>query len=197
MLAPLTEDGVRALAGDSAVDPAELHRQTGGNPFFVSEVLAAGGMGVPESVRDAVLSRAAGLGPAARELLDTAAVIGMRAETDLLGALAQDGVEECLAAGVLQRDERGVAFRHELARQAVEEAIEPLRRAELHRQSPRRARASSRLPITPGSRTTPRARATRPQHWSTRRRPARRRPSAAPTGRPRPSTHGRSASLTS
>ena len=133
MLAPLTEDGVRALAGDSAVDPAELHRQTGGNPFFVSEVLASGGLGVPESVRDAVLSRAAGLGPAARELLDTAAVIGMRAETDLLGELAQDGVEECLAAGVLQRDERGVVFRHELARQAVEEAIEPLRRAELHR----------------------------------------------------------------
>ncbi len=133
MLAPLTEDAVRALAGDSAVDPAELHRQTGGNPFFVSEVLAAGGTGVPESVRDAVLSRAAGLGPAARGLLDTAAVIGMRAETDLLSALAQDGVEECLAAGVLQRDERGVAFRHELARQAVEEAIEPLRRAELHR----------------------------------------------------------------
>ena len=44
MLVPLTEHAVRALAGDSAVDPAELHRQTGGNPFFVSEVLAAGGM---------------------------------------------------------------------------------------------------------------------------------------------------------
>ena len=57
----------------------------------------------------------------------------MRADAELLGALVQNGVEECLAAGVLQRDERGVAFRHELARQAVEEAIEPLRRAELHR----------------------------------------------------------------
>ena len=131
-LLPLTEDGVRALAEDSAVDPGQLHRRTGGNPFFVTEVLAAGVSGVPESVRDAVLSRAAGLSPAARELLDAAAVIGMRAEAELLGALAKDGVEECLAAGVLQRDERGVAFRHELARQAVEEAIEPLRRAELH-----------------------------------------------------------------
>ena len=130
---PLTEDGVRALAGESPVDPAQLHHRTGGNPFFVTEVLAAGGTGVPESVRDAVLSRAARLGPAARELLDTAAVIGMRAEADLLGGLVQEGVEECLAAGVLQRDERGVAFRHELARQAVEEAIEPLRRADLHK----------------------------------------------------------------
>lgn len=144
-LMPLTEDGVRALAADSPVDPGQLHRRTGGNPFFVTEVLAAGGSGVPESVRDAVLARAARLGPAARELLDTAAVIGLRAEAELLSALAQDGVEECLAAGVLQRDERGVAFRHELARQAVEEAIEPLRRAELHR---RVLAAVSELPAT-------------------------------------------------
>jgi DNA-binding CsgD family transcriptional regulator/tetratricopeptide (TPR) repeat protein len=132
-LAPLTEDGVRILAGDSRVDPEELHRRTGGNPFFVTEALAAGGTGVPESVRDAVLARASHLGSSARELLDTAAVIGMRVETDLLGAIAQEGVEECLAAGVLQRDENGLAFRHELARQAIEEAIEPLRRADLHR----------------------------------------------------------------
>jgi DNA-binding CsgD family transcriptional regulator/tetratricopeptide (TPR) repeat protein len=132
-LMPLTEDGVRALAEDSSVDPGQLHRRTGGNPFFVTEVLAAGGSGVPESVRDAVLSRAARLGPAARELLDTAAVIGMRAEVELLGAVVHEGVEECLAAGVLQRDGRGVAFRHELARLAVEEAIEPLRRADMHK----------------------------------------------------------------
>ena len=42
-LPPLTEDGVRALAEGSDVDAHELFRQTGGNPFFVTEVLAAGG----------------------------------------------------------------------------------------------------------------------------------------------------------
>ena len=132
-LAPLSEDGVRALAEDSSVDAAALHRLTGGNPFFVTEVLAAGEDGVPESVRDAVLARIAPLTPPAKELLETAAVIGLRAEAEILGAIAKDGVEECLAAGVLQRDEHGVAFRHELARLAVAEAIDPLRRAELHR----------------------------------------------------------------
>ena len=113
-------------------------------------------------MRDAVLSRAARLGTAASELLDTAAVIGMRAETELLGALAKDGVEECLAAGVLQRDERGVAFRHELARQAVEEAIEPLRRADLHR---RVLAALSELPATDHARLAHHAEgsATRPR----------------------------------
>ena len=134
--------------------------------------------------------------PAARELLDTAAVIGMRADAELLGALVQAGVEECLAAGVLQRDERGVAFRHELARQAVEEAIEPLRRAELHRRvlaALRRAPCGrSRTSRAPRRGLGRRGRSAR----STRKRPARRQPNVAPTGRPRPSTHGRSASLT-
>ena len=60
-LMPLTEKASARSPKDSPVDPAELHRRTGGNPFFVTEVLAAGGTGVPESVRDAVLSRAARL----------------------------------------------------------------------------------------------------------------------------------------
>ena len=45
---------------------AELHRRTAGNPFFVTEVLAAGRREIPETVRDAVLARAARLDDAAR-----------------------------------------------------------------------------------------------------------------------------------
>jgi DNA-binding CsgD family transcriptional regulator/tetratricopeptide (TPR) repeat protein len=134
-LPPLSEEGVRSLARGSDLDAGDLHRQTGGNPFFVTEVLAAGGTGVPSSVRDAVLARASRLEVAAREVLDAAAVIGMTAE---LGSLEQvlgespRGLDECLAAGVLQSVGGGVGFRHELARRVVEEAIDPLRRTELH-----------------------------------------------------------------
>jgi DNA-binding CsgD family transcriptional regulator/tetratricopeptide (TPR) repeat protein len=134
-LAPLSEAGVRALADGSDVDPGELYRLTGGNPFFVTEVLAAGSTAVPESVRDAVLARASQLGPAARKVLDAAAVVGGRAELQVLEAVLDEqpaGLEECLAAGVLQSGAGEIAFRHELARRAVEEALEPLRRARLH-----------------------------------------------------------------
>jgi predicted ATPase len=134
-LAPLTEDGVRTLARGSDIDPAELYRLTGGNPFFATEVLAAGSTGVPESVRDAVLARAARLGPAARGVLETAAVVGIRVELPLLEAILGEpstALEECLAAGVLQSGNAEIAFRHELARRAVEEALEPLQRARLH-----------------------------------------------------------------
>ena len=86
----LSEAAVRALAHDSAFDAAALHRHTGGNPFFVAEVLAAGERGIPATVRDAVLARAARLPEPARDALDAAAVIGFRSEpwllTELLGA---------------------------------------------------------------------------------------------------------------
>jgi DNA-binding CsgD family transcriptional regulator/tetratricopeptide (TPR) repeat protein len=136
VLPPLSVEAVRELAADAAVDPTELHRRTGGNPFFVTEVLAAGGAGMPATVRDAVLARTARLDLAAREALDAAAVVGSPAELTLLEAVLGEGVaalDDCIASGVLRADAGSVAFRHELARTAVEEAIPPHRRLDLHR----------------------------------------------------------------
>ncbi len=134
-LAPLSEEGVHVLARDSEVDASELYRQTGGNPFFVTEVLAAGGTGVPSSVRDAVLARAARLDAPARDVLDAVAVLGTVTDVSTLEkALGGPprGLDGCLAAGVLQSVDGGVGFRHELARRAVEDVLDPARRAELH-----------------------------------------------------------------
>ena len=78
-LAPLSADAVRRLAGSSGLDAAELYRLTGGNPFYVTEVLQAGMSEVPAAARDAVLARGARLSGEAREVLDTAALTGTRA----------------------------------------------------------------------------------------------------------------------
>ena len=43
-------------------------------------------------------------------------------------------IDECLRAGMLRDDGRGVRFRHELARLAVERAVPAARRVQLHRQ---------------------------------------------------------------
>jgi DNA-binding SARP family transcriptional activator len=55
-LAPLSVDALRRLAGVDDAEATEIHRVTRGNPFFVTEVLDAGGDGVPATVRDAVLA---------------------------------------------------------------------------------------------------------------------------------------------
>ena len=137
-LAPLSVDAVARLAAPHGVDAAELYRRTAGNPFFVTEALAAGGAALPATVRDAVLARVAALSPPARRLLDGAAIVAGVVELPLLEALAGDAVEhleECLSCGVLGPAGAGVAFRHDLARVAVEETLAPHRRLELHRRA--------------------------------------------------------------
>jgi len=137
-LAPLSLAAVAELAGTTGVDAAELHRSTAGNPFFVSEVLAAHGDAVPETVRDAVLARAARLDPEARTVLDAVAVEPMRVELWLLEALVEDGsagLDACLASGMLRAAGSAVGFRHEIARVVIEEALAPHRRALLARRA--------------------------------------------------------------
>jgi DNA-binding CsgD family transcriptional regulator len=135
-LTPLSVEAVAMLAGRS--EAKALHRQTGGNPFFVTEVLASGRAEVPPTVREAVLARAARLEPAARNVLHAVAVIPPRAELDLLKALVDgypDGLEDCLASGMLVSARNTVAFRHDIARVAVEESLSPHERLDLHRRA--------------------------------------------------------------
>ncbi|MDQ1695185.1 MAG: hypothetical protein QOJ03_538, partial [Frankiaceae bacterium] len=76
----LSQDAVDVLARGTEVEPTELYRFTGGNPFYVTEVLEAGCVQVPPSSREAVLARVARLSGDARHLLEVGAVIGRRVE---------------------------------------------------------------------------------------------------------------------
>jgi DNA-binding CsgD family transcriptional regulator/tetratricopeptide (TPR) repeat protein len=141
---PLSASAVGVLAAGHAVDSEELYRRTSGNPFFVGEVLAAPGLAMPSSVRDAIFARVARLGSQARDLLDAVAVVPPHAELWLLEAIAGAAIgalDECLASGMLRLEEHAVAFRHELARLAVEDSINPHRRLALHRSALRELRA--------------------------------------------------------
>jgi DNA-binding CsgD family transcriptional regulator len=132
---PLSASGVAKLAEPHGVNADELHRTTAGNPFFVTEVLAAGKDEIPPTVRDAVLARVARVSPGARKVVEAVAVAPLEMELWLVDDLAGDaaeGVEECLAAGILVARPGTVAFRHELARIAVEESLPPNLRGALN-----------------------------------------------------------------
>jgi DNA-binding CsgD family transcriptional regulator/tetratricopeptide (TPR) repeat protein len=146
-LSPLSLEGVRRLAERSRLDAQALFHHTGGNPFFVTEILASGGERIPATVRDAVLARAARLPAAARAVLDAAAVIGFRSEPWLLQSVAgadADATDACVASGMLTAVDGVYAFRHELAREAVLSTLTPHRRAELNRQVLRALRGDPR-----------------------------------------------------
>jgi ATP/maltotriose-dependent transcriptional regulator MalT len=131
-LEPLSLDAVRQLAAGSA---EELYRLTGGNPFFLSEVLANPER-VPWSVADAVLTRVGRLAPVSRRLLELVAVSPGRVDRSVLDVCSPGWMIAAAEPEQRQMLEAGptwVAFRHEIARQAVADQIPTVRSTELHR----------------------------------------------------------------
>ena len=130
-LPPLSEQAIIQLvrqAHQAQRSAQELYAITGGNPFFVTEVLSSASSDVPLTVREAVLARAARLPPAARTLLELVSVIPTRTERWLLDTVLEAAplaLEECLASGMLSLEGATLAFRHELARLAVESTLSP------------------------------------------------------------------------
>jgi DNA-binding CsgD family transcriptional regulator/tetratricopeptide (TPR) repeat protein len=134
-LLPLSEDGVKRLEDRAGRRIHDLYQVTGGNPFFVTEALESRAPGVPVSVRDAVLSRAARLSPGARAVVELVSVVPARTEVWLLDnaiRVEAGALEECVGAGMLRSEGDVVAFRHELARRAVEDSLPAPRRQSLH-----------------------------------------------------------------
>ncbi|MGX7682044.1 AAA family ATPase [Jatrophihabitans sp. DSM 45814] len=138
-LEPLSAEAVSILADGSGLEAGELHQLTGGNPFYVTEVIQAGMADVPASARDAVLARTARLSERAAAALDIAALIGNRVELPLLESAAtcpSAVLDELLSSGLLVVDasfgRSELRFRHEIARLAVAQAVPAHRAAPIH-----------------------------------------------------------------
>ncbi|HZB50956.1 MAG TPA: AAA family ATPase, partial [Mycobacteriales bacterium] len=131
-----------AVTGDAA---AELHRRSGGNPFYLQQLArspGAGGArpagpalrdaGVPREVAAALAEELAALGTAAGRLAEGAAVVGDPFDAELAAAAAALDPAEAPAAldELLRRDfvrptdvPRSFRFRHPLVRTAAYEGI--------------------------------------------------------------------------
>jgi len=140
-VAPLSREAVAVLAAGSGVNADQLYQLTGGNPFFVTEVLAAGpdvlaSNVLPRSTAEAVWGRLGRLSAAARRTAHAVAVCGPRANPALVQAVDQiagSALTECLDSGVLVADRDVVGFRHELARRATLDRIPDYQRRLLHK----------------------------------------------------------------
>ena len=133
-LPALSRDAVDQLAHGRIEDVDALYERTGGNAFFVTEILAAGNR-CPAIVSDAITARYARLSPPARSVLDMAAVLGHSVELGTLRAIAGDGenaLTDSIESGALLFDGRSVRFRHALIRDAVLATMPALQRSEVY-----------------------------------------------------------------
>jgi len=137
-LGPLSRDATSKLAQGSSTDVEELYRMTGGNAFFITEVLGASSQDIPPTVRDAVLVRVARRSREVRQALEIAAAIGVRADPGLLSRIMEAAgtprwsVDEAVDAGLLEWQGSWLAFRHELAQAAIARGTSPELRRRLH-----------------------------------------------------------------
>jgi DNA-binding CsgD family transcriptional regulator len=138
-----TAEVVEAIAGgaldDTAVD--DVYRLSGGNPFFVEELVAARAAGVtgfPETLRDVVLARAGTLDDTSFAVLGVVAAAGSTSPAVVADVCALDEtslattIDGLVAVALLVPDGEEVRFRHELARAVFYGELAPGERARVH-----------------------------------------------------------------
>lgn len=133
-LAPLSRSAVAALAGEHA---DQVYSVTGGNPFYVTEMIASLPEGLPPSVASAVLGRTARLAEPSRQLVELVSMVPTRTPTRLLDVVRPGwtaAAEEPERRQLLEVDVDHVSFRHELARAAIRSGVPAARRRQLHAQ---------------------------------------------------------------
>lgn len=146
-LTGLDEAAIAALARrETGADPlpgtvAALSGRTGGNPFFVTELLRHGGSGeLPPTIRDTLCLRLDAVPPATRQCLDVLAVAGhgleLRVLADVLdrpaAAVAEDLLPAYAARLVAEEAPGRAGFAHPLFAEAGYATLNPPRRAVLH-----------------------------------------------------------------
>ncbi len=126
-----------------------LHQRTGGNPFFLEELLRAhegsdlaalGDLPLPWSLAEVLRQQLADLDPQCRRIVEAAAVLGQRIPFDLLAAVtgaAEDqliaALRELVARGVLSESgEDEFSFRHALLREVLTGSLLGRERRRLH-----------------------------------------------------------------
>ena len=157
-----------AHLGRRSIDRALTQRlieQTGGNPFFIEELLhtplaaPAERVAVPEGVKDVIGRRLDRLAPATLEILTLAAVLGNDFRLPALQAIALDkrqddliaALEAAVAARVILEDPGKVdrfSFTHALVRETLYERPIASRRVRLHRRVAVSLEAAA-LPVHP------------------------------------------------
>ncbi|AMJ62295.1 ATP-binding protein [Bosea sp. PAMC 26642] len=148
---PFSESGVIQLAEAQALDGREIHRITGGNAFFVTELLRETKNSMPASVRDAVLTRASYLPSNGRDALNAVSIfpagVGLAIVESVLKAGAILALDICIDYGLLRCMDGQYAFQHEIARQVIEQALPISRRRVLNTEALKALRCVENAPL--------------------------------------------------
>ena len=136
-LTPLSKQAIEIMASQRGFSGDEVYTITGGNPFYVTEILASYSLGIPDNIRDSILSVFQRLSERTRNLWQALSILPTGLEIKYLEKFdsdAEDALQSCLAHKILIPEDGVLKFKHELYRRTIENSMSPLLRIKLNRQ---------------------------------------------------------------
>jgi len=135
-LPPLSKETVQTLANEKGYSGEDVYAVTGGNPFYVNEVLAGYSQGVPENIKDAVLALYNRQKEDTRRMWELLSIMPEGLDygwLDKIDPQWQEAIDLCLANGILLFRNNRIVFKHELVRRAIETSLSPFKRLDLNK----------------------------------------------------------------
>ena len=135
-LTTLSKEAVEAMAAEKGYSGESVYSISGGNPFYVTEILASYSTGVPDNVKDSILSVYNRQDEATKNVWKLLSTLPTGFETKYLLRMEPscvEAVELSLESGILVHEQGSISFKHELYRRTIEASLSPLLRVSLNK----------------------------------------------------------------
>ncbi len=135
-LAPLSRQAVEKIAAEKGYKGEDVYGISGGNPFYVNEILASYSPGIPENIKDSILSVYNRQDENTRRIWEILSVLPTGFETSRLEKMEPSystAIENSLGSKILIVKDKLIFFKHELYRRTIEASLSPLVRVSLNK----------------------------------------------------------------
>jgi DNA-binding CsgD family transcriptional regulator len=135
-LAPLSRIAVNELAIEKGYSGEDIYRITGGNPFYVNEILANYSYGIPDTIKDSILSVYNHLNEKTKRVWSLMAILPTGFEIKYLQKIDPsflECIQNCIQLRIIISEENILFFKHELYRRTIESSLSPFQRINLNK----------------------------------------------------------------
>lgn len=134
-LKPLSRQAVYKLADKKGYNAEDVYNISGGNPFYVNEILASYSPGVPDNVKDSILTVYNRQEEGTKNAWEICSIIPEGLEINRFAKLKSswEGMDRCFALKIIIIKNDRVIFKHELYRRTIEGSLSPFKRIALNK----------------------------------------------------------------
>jgi len=135
-LSPLSRQAVEKMAEERGYKGEDVFSISGGNPFYVTEILASYSPGVPDNIKDSILSVYHQQEKGTKNAWEICSVIPEGLEINRFAKIKSNWnaeMDHCFALKIIVVKNNRVIFKHELYRRTIEGSLSPFKRIELNK----------------------------------------------------------------